>query len=119
ASAPGRLIPSEELRAYQAAMRMPSVAHTSLEHLRWLVRSTPRPDGRRYLAAMGDPVTVPVLSVRGGADRYTPAAAFATDPAHVRGPLRTAVVPEAGHLLPEEAPGAVTDLLLEFCATLP
>ncbi|MCM3661318.1 alpha/beta hydrolase [Georgenia satyanarayanai] len=118
-SAPGRVLPPEELRAYQAAVRLPSVAHTSLEHLRWLVRSTPRPDGRRYLAAMAHPVTVPVLSVRGGADRFAPAAAYAADPAYVRGPLRTAVVPGAGHLLPEEAPEAVTGLLLDFLAGLP
>jgi len=118
-SAPGRQLPEEELLAYQAVMRMPSVAHTSLEHLRWLVRSTPRPDGRRYLAAMARPVTVPVLAIRGGADRFTPPAAFATDPAHVQGPLRTAVVPGAGHLLPEEAPAAVTGLLLDFLASLP
>ncbi len=119
ASAPGRVLPPEEVRAYQAVMRMPSVAHTSLEHVRWLVRSTPRPDGRRYLAAMAEPVAVPVLSVRGGADRFMPSGAFALDPAHVRGPLRTAVVPAAGHLLPEEAPGDVTDLLLDFLTDLP
>src|SRR5690606_13555017 len=118
-SAPGRVLPPEELRAYQTAVRLPSVAHASLEHLRWLVRSTPRPDGRRYLAAMAHPVTVPVLRVRGGADRFTPAAAFAADPAHVQGLLRTAVVPGAGHLLPEEAPEAVTGLLLDFLAGLP
>ncbi len=119
ASAPGRRVPPEELRAYQAVMRMPSVAHTSLEHLRWLVRSTPRPDGRRYLAAMASPVEVPVLSVRGGADRWTPPAAFASDAAYVRGPLRTAVVRSKGHLLPEEAPEEVTELLLDFLAALP
>jgi len=118
ASAPGRVVPEEELRSYQAAIRLPSVAHTSLEHLRWLVRSTPRPDGRRYLTAMADPLAVPVLSVRGGADRLTPPAAFAADPNHVRGQLRTAVVPGAGHLLPEEAPDEVTELLLDFFASL-
>lgn len=118
ASAPGRQIPAEELRAYQAVMRMPSVAHSSLEHLRWLVRSTPRPDGRRYLAAMETPVSVPVLSVQGGADRFTPSRAFAADAAHVHGPLRAAVVPGAGHLLPEEAPDEVTELLLEFLGAL-
>ncbi|MEE6281523.1 alpha/beta fold hydrolase [Georgenia sunbinii] len=119
ASAPGRAVPPEEIAAYRAAMSLPSVAHTSLEHLRWLVRSTPRPDGRRYLAAMSRPITVPVLSVRGGRDRLAPAAAFADDAEHVHGPLRTAVVPAAGHLLPEEAPAEIADLLLEHLATLP
>ncbi|QDB78098.1 alpha/beta hydrolase [Georgenia wutianyii] len=119
ASAPGRVLPEDELRSYRAGVRLPSVAHTTLEHLRWLVRSTPRPAGRRYLAAMASPVTVPVLSVRGGADRFTPSAAFASDAQHVRGPLRTAVVPEAGHFLPEEAPDEVSALLLDFLATLP
>ena len=118
ASAPGRTVPDDELAAYRAAMSLPSVAHTSLEHLRWLVRSTPRPDGRRYLATMARQITVPVLSVRGGRDRLVPAAAFADDIDHVSGPLRTVVVPRSGHLLPEEAPGEITDLLLEFVANL-
>lgn len=119
ASAPGRQLPPEEIAAYRAAMRLPSVAHTSLEHLRWLTRSTPRRDGRRYLAAMAAPVTVPTLTIRGGRDRLTQAAAFADDAGHVRGPLRTAVLPEAGHLLPEEAPQRVGDLLLEYLRSLP
>lgn len=118
ASAPGRTIAPEEVAAYRAAMSLPSVAHTSLEHLRWLVRSTPRPDGRRYLAAMAAPVDVPTLTVRGGQDRLALPVAYADDASYVRGPLSTTVVPDAGHLLPEEAPARVGELLLEHLGSL-
>src|SRR5699024_7960638 len=53
---------------YTDAMRLPFVAHSAMEQLRWSVRSTPRLDGRRYLAAVNRPVTVPVLSLPGDAD---------------------------------------------------
>lgn len=64
---------------YNDAMRLPFVAHTSLELVRWQVRSTPRPDGRRYLAALHDPVTVPVLSLHGTRDRFVAPSASRRD----------------------------------------
>ncbi len=44
---------------YRTVMRIPFAAHTAMESLRWAVRSTPRPDGRRFLAALRHPVEVP------------------------------------------------------------
>jgi pimeloyl-ACP methyl ester carboxylesterase len=118
-SAPGRRLDPEEVAVYSAAMRLPSVAHTSLEHIRWLVRSTPRPDGRRFLERVSRPVTVPVLSIQGGADRALPAVAFSEDAGMVDGPLRTERLPGAGHFLPEEQPERVGRILLDFLAGLP
>ncbi|MDD9208031.1 alpha/beta hydrolase [Georgenia sp. 10Sc9-8] len=99
---------------YTEVMRLPFAAHSAMEHVRWLVRSTPRPDGQRWLASLRAPVTVPVLSVRGSADPLLPARAYARDHEFVAGPLRTVEVPHAGHFLPEEAPGLVADALLEL-----
>ena len=40
------------VETYRTVMRIPFAAHTAMESLRWAVRSTPRPDGRRFLAAL-------------------------------------------------------------------
>jgi pimeloyl-ACP methyl ester carboxylesterase len=104
------------LAAYQAAARVPFAAHSAMEQLRWLVRSTPRADGRRYLQALAEPIAVPVLQVHGSADRCVPLGSARLTGTHTRlaGSYRFAVVPRAGHFLPEEAPDRVTELLLEW-----
>ena len=107
------------LAQYRAAMRLPFVAHSAMEHLRWLVRSTPRPDGGRYLTAVGAPVAVPVLQVEGGQDRFLGRSTARRDAAFVTGPFRAERVADAGHFVPEEAPEALTDLLLDWLGTLP
>lgn len=117
-SAPERQPAAATVDTYRRAMRLPSAAHCTLEHLRWLVRSTPRVPGRRYLAAMAAPVTVPGLSLRGALDPFLPARAFTRDAEHMTSPLRTHVVRGAGHFLPEEAADEVSRQLLGFLGAI-
>jgi pimeloyl-ACP methyl ester carboxylesterase len=109
----------EALRRYRRAMRVPFVAHSSMEYYRWAVRSVPRRDGRRFAAAVGEPLAVPVLQLQGALDPYvSPDAALASH--RWAGPhLRYELVPGAGHFLPEEAPDVVTPVLLDWLAGLP
>lgn len=106
------------LERYVAAMRLPFVAHSAMEHLRWLVRSTPRPDGGRYLADVKAPITVPVLAVEGAQDRFLGHSTARRDRAYVAGDFRVETVAGAGHFLPEEAPEQVTEILLDWLGTL-
>jgi pimeloyl-ACP methyl ester carboxylesterase len=119
-SAPGPGWPDQDaLHRYRRAMRVPFVAHSSMEYYRWAVRSVPRRDGRRFAAAVREPLQVPVLHLQGGLDPYvTPDDAVASH--RWAGPhLRYELVPDAGHFLPEEAPDAVTAPLLTWLADLP
>ena len=95
-------------------MRIPFAAHTAMESLRWTVRSSPRPDGRRYLAAMRRPIDVPVLQVHADGDGLLRRRLADADGAALARDFRFDVVRDAGHYLPEEAPGAVTELLLDW-----
>jgi pimeloyl-ACP methyl ester carboxylesterase len=58
---------------------------------------------------------VPVLHLTGELDPWLGAPDAVDSSARwVTGPLRQVVVPGAGHYLPDEAPQAVTDALLEW-----
>jgi pimeloyl-ACP methyl ester carboxylesterase len=108
----------EELRRYRRAMQLPFVAHTSVEYFRWAVRSLPRRDGRRFAAAVREPLHVPVLQIHGGQDRWVLPETAAASRRWVAGPHRYQVIEKAGHFVPEEAPEEVTALLLEWLKTL-
>jgi pimeloyl-ACP methyl ester carboxylesterase len=106
------------ITTYSRAIRVPFVAHSSMEYYRWAIRSLPRRDGRRFAAAVRPPVTVPVLQIQGGADPFVlPETALASH-ARVSGPLRYELLPDAGHFPPEECPGEVTAHLLDWLAQI-
>lgn len=114
--APGWL-DADTLATYRAAARVPFAAHSAMEQVRWLVRSTPRLDGRRYLAALRTPAQVPTLQLHGDADRClqaSRAALSAADLAAAGSQHRFELVPRAGHFLPEEAPERVTAILTSW-----
>jgi pimeloyl-ACP methyl ester carboxylesterase len=109
----------DTLDRYQRAMQVPFVAHTSLEYVRWAVRSRYRRDGRRFAAGIAAPVDVPVLSLHGGLDPVVPAATAGRCRERVTGPWGAELFASAGHFLPEEAPDDVTDALVGWLKGLP
>ena len=113
--APGWLRP-EVAQTYRNAAAVPFAAHSAMETLRWLVRSTPRVDGQRYLSAVRTSVGVPVLQIHGALDRCI-GVGVARTPAGA--PYRFERVAGAGHFLSEEAPDEVSRLLVDWLPTLP
>src|SRR5690606_9999311 len=101
---------------YRDAARVPFAAHSQLEHVRWLVRSTPRFDGRRYLAALRDAAPVPSLQLHGELDPALRVRHARSDARYVGAGARYEVVAGAGHFVPEEAPEEVSQLLREWLA---
>jgi len=110
---------AETERTYRSAANVPFAAHSQMEQLRWLVRSMPRLDGRRYHSALESTRPLPVLQVHGARDGLRPAAqaALSSGTAALLGPdYRYELVSSAGHYLPDEVPGVVTDVLLDWLA---
>jgi pimeloyl-ACP methyl ester carboxylesterase len=103
-SAPGW--PDEETaRVYRRAMRIPSVAHCSLEYHRWFVRSTFRPDGYRYARQMRHgPATAPTLHLHGAADTCVPPRMARGAGRYVESPYRWKLLEGTGHFPHEEGP---------------
>ena len=103
---------------HRSAAQVPFAAHSAMERVRWMVRSTPRIDGRRYLSSLKEPLAIPVLQLHGALDRCRPARTAMT-PASLAGPqYRYELVAGAGHYLPEEKPDVVSALLLDWLGTV-
>jgi pimeloyl-ACP methyl ester carboxylesterase len=109
----------EEVDRYATALRIPFVAHSAAEYYRWLVRSQPRQDGRRFRTGVQARLTVPVLQLQGSRDPVILAETAAGSAREVAASYRFEVLPDAGHFLPEERPAEVSARLLAWLRTLP
>ncbi len=109
----------EEIERYAAAARIPFVAHSAAEYYRWLVRSQPRQDGRRFRAGIEGAITVPVLQIHGSVDPLVLPESAAGSQSFVTAPYEFHLVHGAGHFLPEERPAEVSDLLVTWLRALP
>jgi pimeloyl-ACP methyl ester carboxylesterase len=107
-----------EFAVYQDAIRVPFVAHSSMEYYRWIIRSLPRQDGRRFAAAVRRPVDVPVLQLHGEQDPFVLPRTAEASRDHAGDRLTYEAVAGAGHYLPEEAPDTVGKSLLRWLENL-
>lgn len=108
----------ETSERYARALRVPFAAHSQLEQLRWLIRSRPRPDGRRYLASFDGARPVPTLQIHGDRDgvRSPTSAALHRRARQLADPYRWELLSGVGHYPAEEAPELVTALLIDWLA---
>ncbi len=102
------------LATYRHAARIPFVAHSAFQQLRWLTRARLAGPGRALLRSLAGPVEVPTLVVHGRADRFMPSQATAHERERVTGPYKRLLLDDVGHFLPEEAPGQITGALLRW-----
>ncbi|MGW0174602.1 alpha/beta fold hydrolase [Rhodococcus sp. NPDC003322] len=102
----------EILARSRSAIQIPGAAHCGLEYQRWAFRSQWRPDGRRFMTAMDQPLRVPVLQIHGDADPYVLRSTLRSDTRWA--PHRHLhTVPGAGHYPHWERPDDVTAALIE------
>jgi pimeloyl-ACP methyl ester carboxylesterase len=104
---------SETIGYMRRAIQIPSAAHSALEYQRWAVRSQLRSEGRRFIRLMKQPLSVPMLHIRGDADPYVLA-----DPVHRTQRYaphgRYVSITGTGHFAHEEAPEEVNEQLSRF-----
>ncbi|RZQ61588.1 alpha/beta fold hydrolase [Amycolatopsis suaedae] len=106
---------SEAAERFREAVRVPGVAHSSLEYYRWAFRSQFRGEGRRFRAAVDKPLDLPVLQLHGGDDPCVlPATARASAP-WLPG-ARFMELPGVGHYPHLEAAETTSAALVEFLA---
>ncbi|MCL2090365.1 MAG: alpha/beta hydrolase [Micrococcales bacterium] len=107
------------LAVYRDALRVPFAAHSQLEQLRWLARSTSRTDGARLRTALLKARPVPVLQVHGAHDGLRSAhraALSTTEAARCTTGYRFETVTAAGHFPAEQSPDLVNTLLTDWLA---
>ena len=100
---------------YRQAMLQSPTAFCWMETFRWLIRSLPRSDGRRWMRRTAAPITQPVLLLDGSDD---PLAAPNLDPSPwLGGPVHAHTLQGVGHFAQEEAADQVSTALLQFLTT--
>jgi pimeloyl-ACP methyl ester carboxylesterase len=109
----------EEIERYAAGLRIPFVAHSAAEYYRWLVRSQPRRDGRRFREGIEPLIDVPVLQLHGTLDSLVRPESAAGSQRFVSGAYDFRLIHGAGHFLPEERPAEVSELLVTWLRALP
>jgi pimeloyl-ACP methyl ester carboxylesterase len=107
---------AEEAARYRQAIRIPGVAHCSLEIYRWAVRSLPRPDGLRYARRMHRPVRVPTLHLHGALDPTVLPRSARGSGRFVDAPYRWRLLDNVGHFPHEEDPAHFNAELLSWLA---
>jgi len=104
----------EDVDVYARALRVPKVAHTSLEQFRWLVRSQARPDGRRFAARLREPITAPVLQLHGADDRCVLPATAQGSGRYVSAEYEWRLIDGVGHYPQNETPDVVSGQLIRW-----
>ncbi|WP_203434059.1 alpha/beta fold hydrolase [Jiangella asiatica] len=119
-SAPGASFPEPEAALrYRAAMQLWPAPHCALEYQRWMFRALFRGDGRRFAKRVQDPLNLPVLQVHGAQDTNVSIELAAASREMISGEYHWLPLDSVGHFPHEEAPGVVTEALLDWLLKLP
>jgi pimeloyl-ACP methyl ester carboxylesterase len=99
---------------YAEAMRIHPVGYCAAEYFRWLVRSVPRKDGRRFAESLRQPVRAPVLQLHGDLDACVLPATAQGSGQFVTGSYEWRVLDGVGHFPQNEVPELVSGELVRW-----
>ena len=104
----------EDVERYADALRIHPVAYCASEYFRWLVRSLPRGDGRRFADSLRTPVTAPVLQLHGDFDRCVLPATAQGSGQYVAGDYEWRTLDGVGHFPHNELPETVSGEIIRW-----
>jgi pimeloyl-ACP methyl ester carboxylesterase len=104
----------DDVQRYAEAMRIHPVAFCASEYFRWLVRSLPRTDGRRYAESLRAPITAPVLQLHGDFDGCILPSTAQGSGQYVSAEYEWRVLDGVGHFAHNEVPELVTAELVRW-----
>ncbi len=103
-----------DVERYAEALRIHPVAFCALEAFRWMVRSIPRRDGRRFARSVQSPIAVPVLQLHGDVDGCVLPRTAQGSGRYVRGPYEWRLLDGVGHYPHNEVPDVVSGELIRW-----
>lgn len=103
-----------EVARYADAMRVHPVGYCAAEAFRWLWRSVPRGDGRRYTRSVRKPIAAPVLQLHGDVDACVLPSSAQGSGRYVSGAYEWRLLDGVGHFPHNEAPELVTGELIRW-----
>lgn len=104
---------------YRKAFLQGNTAHCAIEFHRWALRSIPRPDGKKFANDISKEITQPVLQVHGTYDTSILLDVAKQSAEWVAGPYEFNEIVNTGHLLPEENPTELVEVLIAWLEKLP
>jgi pimeloyl-ACP methyl ester carboxylesterase len=107
----------DDVERYAEAMRVHPAYFCAAEYFRWLVRSLPRKDGRRYADSLRTPVRAPVLQLHGDRDSCVLPATAQGSGRFVRGSYEWRSLDGVGHFPHNERPDLVSGELIRWAKT--
>ncbi len=103
-----------DVARYAEALRIHPVYFCAAEYFRWLVRSVPRKDGRRFADSLRQPVTAPVLQLHGDFDTCVLPATAQGSGQFVTGRYEWRVLDGVGHFPHNEVPELISGELIRW-----
>jgi pimeloyl-ACP methyl ester carboxylesterase len=97
------------------AMQILAAPHCALEYFRWMVRSVPRADGRRFRRKLRQPIIAPTLQLHGALDGCVLPESARGSSRNVSGRYEWRLLEGVGHFPHEEQPELVAGELLRWC----
>ena len=103
-----------DVERYAEAMRIHPAYYCASEYFRWLVRSLPRSDGRRFADSLRAPVSAPVLQLHGDFDTCVLPATAQGSGQYVTGRYEWRMLDGVGHFPHNEVPELISGEIIDF-----
>lgn len=104
---------------YRTAFMQGNTAHCAIEFHRWSMRSIPRPDGKKFASDISKRIEQPVLQIHGAYDSSILLDVAKDSADWVAGEYEFRQFENSGHLIPEDNPNGLAEVLMTWLAKLP